>query len=582
MKMKKTISFGLLVSTLVLASCGIENSISNDVPIVSQKVEDREEDQEEEQSGVSLETGDDKTSEAAGESSKVCPAPQLRPEISALEFDNSADATFVDMNREIKDIGTEVVTEHLFSSKDTLFNFLKLVNTRMEAAIANYRKEKKLEDRAIFFIFKGGNVLRMVANEIFDQLGLEARLYMQKEYATNFKRSDADFAAYVDEKKLGSLDYETTFNEVAVLIYEELNAIRAEFEVHPEKYFNFLRLDSKYGRSVLSNIFNTKVKAIKSISDPENENWYKARFLQMQLRDYDAKPGMRCFYQGTHDYRYEIKEDRLVATQLTTEPHWIANSDNRTLTWKWGSDPSKTVKFSLLRSKVMFEYTYEKDGVMMRKPVGGELIDISMPHREDDRLREFLDNYDDTVKEYTITSEDDSLKLKAYSFATLVEDLQFIIFDSFDRPWHGGDKFKKRINRLFFLFNVELLTTYGLNSVSREYLESLKEKIVTPLHALNKLESDADATAIVEQIKYNASLVAGSWTKMKLFNHFIATLGTFVERMKKNPLPDDAEGLKNFIGSIEDNINKLIELSKLRTSRVKEEGVYNVETKNLF
>jgi hypothetical protein len=513
----------------------------------------------------------------------LCPNPDFSPEQISIERDDESDGDFVDISRDFKDLGTDFVIQSLFNSEESLYRFMKTVYQTIDEALTAYRKEHKLEDRALFFLFKGGNVLRMVANEVFDQLSPDARNFLHKEYAQYFKRSDADFSVYIDEKKLGGLDYDLVFRQVSQLIFTQLGKIRNEFNMQPEKYFDFFRLNALAGSTDLSRYF-AALNGMPAISDPTNKNWYNAQFIQMQFLDQQAEAGPKCFYRGQYDYLYQSKDNKVIATRLTDDPNWIYNTDNKTLEWKWGSDLSKTVKFSLLRSKVALEYVYKKDNLIKRKPVGGELIDVSIPHRSDDRLREFLDNYDNTVADYTLISEEtnDEFTLKAYSFANLVEDLQFILLDSFDRPWSGGPKYAKRVNRLFFLFNIELLSVYGLTPGLRKYLNEIKEKIITPLHGLYSNTDQEAQKKLLTELKFNQQQIADTWPKLTLANHFWASFTTFIERIIKGPEEDDKEGLDNLLDIIEKNINLTKELTKLRSPKLNQEELYNVETKNLF
>jgi hypothetical protein len=508
-----------------------------------------------------------------------CPKTDFTPENMATER-TAEEEPFVDQNRAVKDLGTEAVIKHLFTQQ-TLYRFMKVVYQTIDQSLAEYRKEKGLEDRALFILFKGGNVLRMVANEVFDQLTPEARSLLQNEYAQYFQRSDSDFSVYIDEKKLNGLDYDIVFDEVAKLVLAQLDKIRSEFEARPEYYFTLFRLNANAGQTALNQTFMDAGR-IPAITDETNPNWFGAKFLQLRLRDYKATPGPDCFYEGQHDYRYEYKGDQMITTRLSTEPHWITNTDNRTLAWPWGSDPSKNVKFSLVRSKVAFEYTFEKDGVIVRKPIGGELIDVSLPHRVDDRLRGFLDNYDDTVREYTLISEEDEdqFTLKAYSFSNLIEDLQFIILDSFDRPWEGGPKYAKRVNRIFFLFNVELLSEYGLKNAANDYFDGLLEKVIQPITALYPL--GANSKVALDKVKAEMTAHAKNWPSMKLTNHFFDSFLTLVTRIVDKPKEGDEEGMKGLLEVMEKNIAITKELLKLRFNKVNQEDLSQVETRNLF
>lgn len=511
----------------------------------------------------------------------VCPLVTPTPEQSVLEQSDPELVQFEDKDKEVKDKGTDFVVEQFFRTPDTIYEFMKLVYQGLDDTLKKYRTENKLEDRAIFVLFKGGNVLRMVSNEVFDLLPPEARTLLSEEFVQYFKRSDADFSVYIDPKKLGPLDYDKVLNEVTNRLFAELGRIREVFKRDPDKYFNFMRYSPKFGHQVLEKYFS-KYNELKALTTKDSP-WYQAKFTQMQLLDYKANDSMLCPYNGQVDTRIESIDGNIVITKLSDKPDWIVNTDNRTLEWSWGSNASKKVKFSLVRSKAYFEYFFEQDGKIKRKAVGGELIDVSIPHRDDDRLREFLDGYDKNVSEYTLIKDaDDKFTMKAYSLANLAEDLQFILFDSFDRPWDGGPKYTKRINRIFFLFITEMLGNYGLGAKEMaEYAENVKEFILPPTDVLFPL--DKESKELAAKIKRNSAELISRWPKNKWSNDFWHAFANFIEeRIVNNPKPGDQENLQGFLEVVEHNLNIAIKLSRMNKMPVDLKKVYQVELDNLF
>lgn len=511
----------------------------------------------------------------------LCPQPDLTP--TRLTIEAGRDPKYVDKDRDLKNVGTDIVVQRFFNTPDKLFNFMKLVYGNINKALSNYKKVNKLEERSIFLLFKGGNVLRIVANGLFDHIPPEQRNFLKKEYAPDFKRSDADFSVYIDDKKINNYNYDILFDQVANVIYLELNKIRDEFQANPQKYFNLLGLKREVAQAELAKHFE-ELSKLPAVEDKTNDNWYQAKFKQLQLLDMQAVPAKLCDYKGQLDYKFVKKDSDVEGIPLTNKPNWIVNSDNRVLEWAWGSDPKKLVKFALVRSKVAFEYTYEKDGKIVRQPIGGELIDVSIPHRKDDRLREFLDNYDKTVARYTLVSEalDDKFTMKAYSLENLAEDLQFIIFDSFDRPWNGGPKYAKRINRLFFLYIVEMLGTYGLGSKkAKEYIADVKKNILEPLEKLYPLGDESEALAKTEVD--NAKKLKSDWPELVRTNDFWRALGALINNhLIPAPLDKDADGFKEFLEAINKNIERIETLNTMPLLKIEPEEVYKSDMTMLF
>jgi hypothetical protein len=516
-----------------------------------------------------------------GETSSVCPLPDLAPsKVISIEEDQSD--PLIDHDQDLKNLGTNLVVKGFFTSEEALFNFMNLVYGNIARALASYRRDLGVDDKAIFFLFKGGNVLRMVANGVFDLLSPDARDYLKKEYSDDFKRSDADFSVYIDELKLNGVDYDRVLAEVDEIIFRELNKIRDEFQTHPMRYFDFFKLKPDLAAQELGTYFDELGK-LNAVADPNNPNWYQAKFNQLQILDGRAKPEPKCNFSGQYDYRNILVDSKMVRMKVTAKPSWVANSDNRTIEFNWGSDAHKTVKFFLLRSKAAFEVFYEKDGDIKRKPLMGELIDVSVPHRKDDRLRAFLDSFDKNVATYTLKSADNKkLSFKSYSLLGLAEDLQFIIFDAFLRPWKGGPKYGKRINRLFFLNIVEMIEQFGVGSSRiNQYIDDVQEKIIRPLENLYPLSESSSQT--VAQITADVVLISQTWKELGVANEFWQALAKFVDsRLINAPLEGDQSGFADFIATINKKLENAKHLQNMTPLKINVQEVYQVEMKNLL
>lgn len=515
----------------------------------------------------------------------VCPLQDFSIDPKILTWERPEDEKPVDQNQELKDLGTDIVVRKFFTTPETMFNFIKLVYGDLDDALKNYRKNNNLDDRAIFLTFKGGNVLRMIANGVFDLLPSRARDLLKAEYTQYFKRSDADFSVYVDEEKLGDLDYDKVLNEISDLVFLRLNKIRNEFKRNSQKYFNLFQVKPEVAIKELNSYFD-QLKDIEAIKDKTNDKWFNAKFIQLQFVDgLKAKANLSCPYQGQYDYKYEIKKDKAVATPVSKTPNWIVNSDNRIIESVFGTDKNKLTKFYLLRSKIVFEYIYEKDGVFHKKPIGGELIDVSLTHRNDSALRDFLNNYDKEVTKYTLISPtlaDEKIVINSYSPSGLARDLQIILFDNFDRPWHGGLKYMKRVYRFFFLSILEMLHDYGLNSIkAKEYINNIKEKIIGPLYSLYPLNKNSKKVA--KEIIDNADQVALEYgDDMEVTNRFWQALGKLLDDLIKNPQADDQEGFKDFLMSIEKNIDIALKLEEMPEDKTLFKKIFQVGMDKLF
>ena len=132
-----------------------------------------------------------------------------------------------DENRPLKDIMTDFVTEVILNNEHSLFNFLYIITSLFQDTLAIYKRVKGLHENDIFFILKGGNVLRFVAkNFLFNISGGTADILLEY-YKNFFKRSDADFAIIINPKLT---NYDVIFNDITLLCYVVLKIIQSIFE----------------------------------------------------------------------------------------------------------------------------------------------------------------------------------------------------------------------------------------------------------------------------------------------------------------------------------------------------------------
>lgn len=508
----------------------------------------------------------------------ICPLPEFTPTKSTIDEDEPGQRP-VDPDQDLKDLGTDFVNEHFFSTNDTLFNFMRLVYGRIEAVLNRFVLENDFDDKAITLLFKGGNVLRMVANESLDLLDPKERNFLQKEYGQYFKRSDADFSVYVDELRLKELDYDSTFATINELVFKELGELRKEFHENPGDYFNFLRLKPKVAAKTLRTALDN-LNQIKSISDEKSE-WFQTKFTQFQLLDDKALPEPSCPFVGQHDFQSLPEDGKISRIRLSLNPDWITNSDNQAIESYLSSDPNQKVKFFLVRSKVAFEAFFMKDGVLKRKPVVGELIDVSLPHRKDDHLRSFLDNYDDNITTYTLKSSDgQEVKIKSYTLSYLAQDLQFILFDSAERPWEDK-KYEKRIYRQFFLNIAEILGAYGLGAKEiDQYVTEIRGNIIEPLKKLYPM--NGQAAGIIEDVKSRAHDIATEFSKLKSASKFWTELAKFVDVLDDKPKKDDQEQFESFLKIIEKNLDNTEKMGHHKPVDIDIEEIRNVEIENVL
>ncbi len=514
-----------------------------------------------------------------------CPNSDKTPDKIAI--DNHDDGTpYIDYNRELKDFGTDFIVNEFFRTPDKLFNFINLVYGSLNQAVENYKNNNKIKDpESVSLLFKGGNVMRMVANGVFKMLPPEAKELLEGEYAKHFKRSDADFGVMVNPKGLPeNFDYERAMDNLSKISFRTLNMIRNELNKNPEKYFN----KSQFSSAKMADYF-AKLEQLDSTKNKDNPNWYQAKFLQLQLLGYKANQDLKCNYEGQYDYKYLFDRtaeanSRIIGIPLNKKTNWIMNTINKTLEIPSETDPKKIVKFYLVRSKAQFEYTFTKNNQSKRIPIGGELIDVSFSHKDDARTEPFFINYKRGVADYILSMGDKSIKIKAESLFGLAKDLYEVVFEQWPRPW-AAKKYEKRVSRIFFLSIVEMMGKLGIGSnQAKDYIEQVKADILAPLASVYPLsESDPDqATKLVEQTLTRAKELHSSWPDMEIAGQAFIGLSELASHMFENPWLDDKANFENLLKLIEDNLEFMSKLTEMSPNKIDLQQIYNVDISSLF
>lgn len=513
-----------------------------------------------------------------------CPIPDFVPDSTAMDKSEDPGSPLVDANREIKDISTKFIINEFFKTPNKLYNFINLVYKSLEEDLNLYKKQNEFDNESIFLIFKGGNVLRLIANKIFDLLPPLARNSLQHKFAEYFQRSDADFAVYVDEKKIKAKTYDEVYSDVNALVFSSLNNIRKELKKNHQKYFDFSTIKPQAAQNIMKYYLVNKLEKEVPILNKDNDTWYKAKFEQFQFLDKHANNTPNCGYFGQYDYRFDtLGDEKIIITRLSDSTDWISNSDNRTIKWAIQIDPGKMIKFNLMRSKIYFDYTYIKDGVTKRKPIGGELIDVSIPHRSDDNLRHFFDNIDENVSIFNLSKNNhEEVALKTYSLSELADDLQYIVFRQTDRPWETGGKYIKRVHRMMFLQFVETFLKYGIGSREiLEYLNHIETNIIRPLYKLYPLSNKS--SHIARKSLLTALKLKDSFKYLTISNSFWLDFSNFVaQRLTTSYKEEDQERFRELLQEIRNDMEIFKAIARMNIYHVDESDIFDVDINHLF
>ena len=409
----------------------------------------------------------------------------------------------VDEIREFKDILSDFVTDNFFTDSRDIF--IREVYSNVNIALTIYKTKHSLKEDDIIFVYKGGNILRLQYQSNKEKLPCYIYDQITNMYDKYFKVSDADFSVYINPKLA---DRDKHFQNVNILILLVLNRIRCDFETDGlNNYFDYYKFNKTiqkeiYLRNLLKNLNNASI-----LKDPSNK-FNSSKVVGVQLDDVffgdnkilkkplqisDEKSTIFRPYQHVNDsFRddFFIREDisqtdkipyqNIERSQTCGKRSSFYISDNDAIVIK--SFSGGKIHFSLLRMKVNFKlYIQSPDGNIGVINVGGELIDITVPHFDDFTLDDFYDNRQHFTEEYlvTVSKNKDRFGFIGYNIEYIIHDLERMAFIDREYPWLDR-KYEKRLNRLMLFYFLVLVKDYPLkdNLVTMEFMISDLKKVM--------------------------------------------------------------------------------------------------------
>lgn len=386
---------------------------------------------------------------------------------------NKKGEKFVDENREFKDMMTDLVVNEFFD-EEGLYNFLSDIIIDHNEAIEKYKSKNGLNPKDIMFLFKGGNVLRMVGNEFLYQLPSSVAERLKSKYKPFFKRSDADFGIYVNPEVLKKIP--KIYDEMAELTYEVQYHLREKFSLDPTRYFKFMKLSRSMQSKILNN-YLSKLQNANSLTT-ENSKWKNVKINKLMFDTISSDGNYSSNYQPINDklITFGKNEDSIIIAPKfylgeIVQPHPLYINDNRALKFCKEENCDVPINFDLVRTKINFSFD-TSNGV---KSIGGELIDVSIG--KDVSIKHFYENVNENIEEYTLNLNDNSLTFTSYSIKYLAEDIYRIIYkDTNYKPWTDA-KYKKRLSRYLFLGFVDEFMKKRSIGEMRSQLISMKDDI---------------------------------------------------------------------------------------------------------
>ena len=434
---------------------------------------------------------------------------------SLQRFQKQTDYT--DYNRDFKDIMTKFVVNEFYKTDEENANFIQLITDIFDNMIDAYCLNEQLENNDILFLYKGGNVLRVLALEAMNSQPGEMKDDLMKAYEQYFKKSDADFTIYINPN-MDEAKFRKTYDDLSVMTFICLSYIRAIFFQDLASHFSYARLNKNIKQQILTSYLG-KLNSSSSLQDQTNE-YFGGEFISLRLGNEEVgkdKPITLNPLPGSQAAKIEksdeeaktdfggqqngSRQDHLIVDdtqsgeliyyttpiinffqkynmlqtdegkrilQFILGPLGRTNSSSIYVSYNSTLDFAKS-KFNLMRAKVNFGSEFRtKNGDIIKKNLNGELIDVSIIDLKTLKLPGMSVHEDlSRVRQYVDSSLGVTMRFKSYSLKFFIHDLVFIVFENAEFPWEDR-KYAKRLARLFFLYLIDMMDRqYGLDIVNR-------------------------------------------------------------------------------------------------------------------
>ena len=323
---------------------------------------------------------------------------------------------FIDPQLKQKGILTTFINKNFIKTNDNELSLIHIIYSIIQPILDKY---------GLMLIFKGGNVMRLINNNVKQYFQPIPNHIIFDIFEPYLQQSDNDFTIFVNPNMK---DYDQFMNELSFELYESLNKITSVILNDLGKYFDIFNLnDHKY------------LGLFKSLSDELNSK---------SMVNIGPTSNKIIDFENPLDTSSKI----VVFDDTLIKKSFIFNSLNFTLNFM--NFMNKTIRFILLRSKINFK--------VKNQNIAGELIDISIPHRDDYGISLL-----NTTLKFNTYLRDNIIKQHNYEYDFdyfiininyIIHDLHNILFNAFNYPW-DNDKYTKRLARLIYFIFIDYLNS---------------------------------------------------------------------------------------------------------------------------
>lgn len=356
---------------------------------------------------------------------------------------------FVDPHKVEKQLLTDFINKRFLKSNDNELRLLQLIYNTLQPV---------LNKHCVRLIFKGGNVMRMVSNNLRKYFEPLANAQILDVFEPYLSQSDIDFTVLVDPN---TPQYDAAIETIIHELEQGLTSIKQVLTDNLANYFDLFNLSNHNIRMLFGEL---------------------ARKLDVNDVTFAAT---RDKYVRYADPSEPSTSDVLVFDDMLSTKQLIYNTSNFALDFT--GPHGETTSFYLLRSKVNFKI----GGI---RQTSGELIDIAIPHKNDFIMEEFHTSAD-FLKYIDVNVTQQFNTQYQFTYYTInlqyiVTDLMRILFFQNYYPWDDS-KYVKRVARLmYFIFLLELESS----RISASGYERINDQFYTFTQQLNDLGTSAEGS----------------------------------------------------------------------------------------
>tara|TARA_B110000285_G_scaffold172098_1_gene192732 strand:+ start:242 stop:1915 length:1674 start_codon:yes stop_codon:yes gene_type:complete len=377
--------------------------------------------------------------------------------------------SYLDDFRELKGLCTDIITTEFLKSESNIHFFVDKVVSLFEEAISIYCQKKGIVDDGsrIIFLYKSGNILRLLSQHFLNYMPHYDIL--RNEMEQYFKKGDCDFCIYINPNDISQHAFDQIHTDMTNIAFILNVHLREIFMNSLPSTFSFMNFKKSFQNSVLER-FVEKTKSLDCFSDESNTALYNKKVNSIRFLSDDK---YACPDDQHISFTSSSMSNIVVNSVGTNDDNFIYVQCNRAL--HFYKTTTDIAHFNLIRSKINFNIEIEdvETGETEDIDVGGELIDVSIPHYNDKKVGLFFKNIKKNTHPYVLHNDSlPDLKFTGISLTYNILDLEEQIFgsgkitESSSMPWEMK-KYEKRIHRLLFMYFMDIFRNKKIKTMKK-------------------------------------------------------------------------------------------------------------------